>query len=115
MRERETYWGSREDRKDMRKGYAQPPTYGRSVGNLDTSRIMDELNSRRQPLPQIMDRYREKYPDAFDSGKAMTALIAAAARRRMIRVAYELWEWINRYMQLSSEGRSSELPRQGEQ
>lgn len=42
-----------------------------------------------------LDHASEKYPDAFRSGKALTALISGAARRRNVRMAYISWDWLN--------------------
>lgn len=44
----------------------------------------------------ILTEARRRYPDAFACGRAMTALIAAAARRRQIRLAHACWEFMDR-------------------
>eukprot|EP00523_Entomoneis_sp_CCMP467_P016190 CAMPEP_0168783450 /NCGR_PEP_ID=MMETSP0725-20121227/9697_1 /TAXON_ID=265536 /ORGANISM="Amphiprora sp., Strain CCMP467" /LENGTH=929 /DNA_ID=CAMNT_0008833437 /DNA_START=237 /DNA_END=3026 /DNA_ORIENTATION=+ len=43
----------------------------------------------------LTDAY-QNYREAFQSGKAMTALIAAAARRRLIRLAQTCWRFMDK-------------------
>lgn len=56
---------------------------GRGGGSSDGNILFHEL-----------DLARDKYPEAFRSGKALTALISGSARRRNVRLAYGIWDWL---------------------
>lgn len=47
-------------------------------------------------VDEELHKARSNYQEAFVSGKAMTALIATAARRRHIRLAHHFWEFMDR-------------------
>lgn len=38
---------------------------------------------------------RQRYPEPFENGKALTALISSAARRRQVWLAQRIWEWMD--------------------
>jgi len=65
---------------------------------LDIGELLNHLErvqGGNSVLFQELDRARERYPDAFRSGKALTALISGSARRRNVRLAYAVWDWLN--------------------
>ena len=51
-------------------------------------------NSSQQVFEQL-DQALKKRPQAFSSGKALTALISSAARRRHVQMAHLVWEWMD--------------------
>jgi pentatricopeptide repeat protein len=42
-----------------------------------------------------LDKAREEHAASFDSGKAMTAILANLARRRKLGVALSVWQWMD--------------------
>lgn len=73
------------------------PVYqdNRYIHGLDMMRTFQSLIETRDVFTEL-DRIYHEYPDAFSSGKAMTALIAMAARERNIRLAHDIWYWMDR-------------------
>jgi pentatricopeptide repeat protein len=66
------------------------------VSGMDANRLLDELE--RLPPAQVgacLEQARLQYPEGFESGKAVTALISASARRRNARLANDVWAWVN--------------------
>jgi pentatricopeptide repeat protein len=47
-------------------------------------------------VDEELHKARANYQEAFTSGKALTALIATAARRRHIRLAHHFWDFMDR-------------------
>uniref|UniRef100_A0A7S3P439 Pentacotripeptide-repeat region of PRORP domain-containing protein n=2 Tax=Amphora coffeiformis TaxID=265554 RepID=A0A7S3P439_9STRA len=80
---------------------SQPPqdqgNNGSSNGmqGFNASEWIDRLSSSHAHPNETLGAAQSRYPDAFSSGRAMTALIAAAARRRQIRLAYACWEFMD--------------------
>lgn len=62
---------------------------------FNASEWIDRLNNSHAHPNDTLSEAQSRYPDAFASGRAMTALIAAAARRRQIRLAYACWEFMD--------------------
>lgn len=62
---------------------------------FNASEWIDRLNNPHAHPNDTLADAQSRYPDAFQSGRAMTALIAAAARRRQIRLAYACWEFMD--------------------
>ena len=44
---------------------------------------------------EALTEAKNKYPEAFSSGKAPTALISSAARRRNVKMAHMVWDWMD--------------------
>lgn len=63
---------------------------------IDLNRFMDDLCNQRLNVFKSLDSARQEYWELFHSGKVMTAVIAAAARRRQVRLAQQCWEWMDR-------------------
>jgi pentatricopeptide repeat protein len=66
---------------------------------LNGLNVLELLNAitplSRQAVFEEMDRARKKYPEPFDNGKALTALISSAARRCNLQIAHLIWEWMD--------------------
>jgi pentatricopeptide repeat protein len=67
-----------------------------SLKGIDLNRFMDDLCNQRLNVFKSLDSARQEYWELFHSGKVMTAVIAAAARRRQVRLAQQCWEWMDR-------------------
>jgi pentatricopeptide repeat protein len=62
---------------------------------LDVTALMDRLGHPRADVFQELDQSRHNHPEVFECGKAMTALISGAARRRQMRLAQACWEYMD--------------------
>jgi pentatricopeptide repeat protein len=79
------HWSMRGDRAGMLQG-------------MDVGALVDRLStpgSRTNTVFHELDQARKSHRDIFESGKAMTAIISAAARRRNIQLAYSCWDWMD--------------------
>jgi len=73
------------------------------VNGLDIGQFLTHLERKhnehhhnpRVVIFKELDTAKQNHPVAFRSGKALTALISAAARRRNPRIAYVVWDWLN--------------------
>jgi pentatricopeptide repeat protein len=67
------------------------------INGLDCNRLLDELEAThdRRVIYEKLDRAHTDYPEGFESGKAITALVSAAARRQNTNLAYTIWEWVH--------------------
>jgi pentatricopeptide repeat protein len=66
---------------------------------LDINALADRLNpllNNKAALFAELDRTREENRQVFDSGKALTALISVAARRKNIGLGHAAWDWMDR-------------------
>lgn len=66
-----------------------------SMQGFNASEWMDRLCHGQQHPSDTLAEAQSRYPDAFQSGRAMTALIAAAGRRRQIRLAFACWDFMD--------------------
>lgn len=78
-------------------GYRDRPTV---LQGLDINALMDKLAELSQDnvpekLFSELDRVRDEYKQIFDTGKAMTALISVAARRKQIGLGHAVWDWMD--------------------
>lgn len=76
-------------------GYRDRPTV---LQGLDINALMDrlaELSHDTDKLFAELDRVRNEYKQIFDTGKAMTALISVAARRKQIGLGHAVWDWMD--------------------
>jgi pentatricopeptide repeat protein len=83
QRYEDSHWSMRSERPGFLQG-------------MDVGALMDALSNPRNNVMEVLDEARHRHTDLFDSGKSMTAIISAAARRRQIRLAHECWEWMDR-------------------
>jgi pentatricopeptide repeat protein len=79
-------------------GYRDRPTV---LQGLDINALMDRLadlshEGNPDKIFAELDRVREEYKQIFDTGKAMTALISVAARRKQIYLGHAVWDWMDR-------------------
>jgi pentatricopeptide repeat protein len=57
-------------------------------------RLTSKLNNKAALFADL-DRTRIENRSVFDSGKALTALISIAARRKNIGLGYAAWDWMD--------------------
>ena len=65
---------------------------------LDVNALVDRLTSKlnnKAALFAELDRTRIENRTVFDSGKALTALISIAARRKNIGLGHAAWDWMD--------------------
>ena len=65
---------------------------------LDINALVDRLTSKlnnKAALFADLDRTRIENRSVFDSGKALTALISIAARRKNIGLGHAAWDWMD--------------------
>lgn len=84
-------WNGRGDRRSSDRGD------GRSqiVMGLDVQALVDRISRRDVNVFQELDATREENLAVFESGKAITAIISNLARRRNLRLACTVWDWID--------------------
>lgn len=74
--------------------YRDRPTI---LQGLDINALADRLTPQlhsRDALFAELDRTRQQNEFVFESGKAMTALISVAARRKNIGLGHAVWDWV---------------------
>ena len=77
--------------------YRDRPTI---LQGLDINALCDRLTPKlhsKDVLFAELDRTRQQNEFVFDSGKAMTALISVAARRKNIGLGHAVWDWVREY------------------
>ncbi|GAX29107.1 hypothetical protein FisN_7Hh296 [Fistulifera solaris] len=79
----------REDRSNER------PTILQGFHVLECLDRLTHLEQDRRKVFAELDRARSQYPEPFDNGKALTALISSAARRRNVHMAGMIWAWMD--------------------
>lgn len=100
MREREFYSQKAKRQQRGNGGDFRDPWANRDrvtiVYGLDCNRLLDEMEAVRdgRAVFQMLDKARSQYPEGFECGKAITALISASARRRNTQLAYMIWDWL---------------------
>lgn len=62
---------------------------------LDVQALVDRLCRNANDVSRILDAARDENAAVFQSGKAVTAIISNLARRRNLRLANVVWEWID--------------------
>ena len=65
---------------------------------LDINALVDRLTTKlgdKEALFEELNRTRQQNEFVFESGKAMTALISVAARRKNIGLGYAVWDWMD--------------------
>ncbi|KAG7356453.1 PPR: pentatricopeptide repeat domain containing protein [Nitzschia inconspicua] len=80
--------GDREDRGAAGRG----PTV---IMGLDIDALVDRLVRPGCDVFRELDETRESNKAVFQSGKAVTAIISNLARRRNLRIANAVWDWID--------------------
>lgn len=68
---------------------------GQIIMGLDVQSLVDRLCRRESDVFRELDVAREEHQAVFQSGKAVTAIISNLARRRNLRLATIVWEWID--------------------
>jgi pentatricopeptide repeat protein len=65
---------------------------------LDINALVDRLTTKlnnKDALFAELDRTRQENRNVFDNGKALTALISIAARRKNIGLGHAAWDWMD--------------------
>ena len=62
---------------------------------LDVGALVDRLVRPGADVFRELDETRENHQAVFQSGKAVTAIISNLARRRNLRIANAVWDWID--------------------
>lgn len=68
---------------------------GQVIMGLDVQSLVDRLCRREADIFRELDRARDEHQSVFQSGKAVTAIISNLARRRNLRLASIVWDWID--------------------
>ena len=68
---------------------------GQIIMGLDVQSLVDRLCRREADIFRELDRARDEHQAVFQSGKAVTAIISNLARRRNLRLATIVWDWID--------------------
>jgi pentatricopeptide repeat protein len=68
---------------------------GQIIMGLDVQSLVDRLCRRDIDVFRELDNAREAHSAVFQSGKAVTAIISNLARRRNLRLATTVWDWID--------------------
>ena len=65
------------------------------VSGLDVSSLLDRLERSHDlaSVERMLAEARADYPDAFSTGRAITALVSGCARRKNSRLAATIWDW----------------------
>jgi pentatricopeptide repeat protein len=77
------------------QSYRDRPTI---LQGLDINALVDRLTTKLNNKPALfaeLDRTRQDNQNVFDSGKALTALISIAARRKNIGLGHAAWDWMD--------------------
>ena len=62
---------------------------------LDVQALVDSFCRHNTDVFRALDEAREEHLAVFQSGKAVTAIISNLARRRNLRLANTVWDWID--------------------
>lgn len=85
---RPSYYGDRDDRGGGRGGQ-------QIIMGLDIQALVDRLVRPGCDIYRELGVTRESNMAVFQSGKAVTAIISNLARRRNLRIANVIWDWID--------------------
>jgi pentatricopeptide repeat protein len=86
---RPSFHGDRDDRGGGRGGGAQ------IIMGLDIQALVDRLVRPGCDVFRELGVTRQSHMAVFQSGKAVTAIISNLARRRNLRIANAVWEWMD--------------------
>jgi hypothetical protein len=73
------------------RGLPQPVIMGMNIQGL-----VDRLLSPRCDFDKELDKAYKEHGPVFECGKASTAVISAGARQRNMRLAENVWRWMDR-------------------
>ncbi|CAJ1933788.1 unnamed protein product [Cylindrotheca closterium] len=68
---------------------------GQIIMGLDVQALVDRLCRNSNEIFKELDAAREENMAVFQSGKAITGIISNFARRRNLRLALTVWDWID--------------------
>lgn len=85
----------------------QPPTREQLrssfICGMDVNAVLDRLCacSGVTDACRVLEHAREQHKEGFDSGKAATALISGASRRRNVQLAHTVFSWLKQRQDLT--------------
>jgi pentatricopeptide repeat protein len=65
------------------------------IMGLDVQALVDRLYRNSNEVFRELNAARDEHSAVFQSGKAVTAIISNLARRRNLRLASIVWDWID--------------------
>lgn len=71
------------------------PGRGQVIMGLDVQALVERLCRPGCDVFPELDATREEHLAIFQSGKAVTAIISNLARRRKVKIALSVWDWID--------------------
>lgn len=71
------------------------PTILQGFNVLEFLDLLTEYEHDRRKVFDELDRARAVHAEPFENGKALTALISSAARRRNVHMAGLIWSWMD--------------------
>jgi len=92
-REKEGYIGRTRERIRKHDPNRERPIH---MQGFDVMALIDRCSRPHVDVFRELDQAWERHREIFESGKALTAIIATAARRRNIGLAHTCWEWMDR-------------------
>lgn len=89
------YNGGGVDRYDRRSSGGDDRGRGQVIMGLDVQALVDKLCRPDVDVFKELDLARDEHSMIFQSGKAVTAIISNLARRRKLKLALTVWDWID--------------------
>ena len=78
---------------DRQRTYNNRYIKGNNPG-FSMEEVVDRLCNPRANVFEEMDHARNASPESFQSGRAITAILSQLGRRRQMRVAMQVWRWM---------------------
>lgn len=78
-----------------RQDRTERPTILQGFHVLECLDLLTEYEHDRRKVFDELDRARAMHVEPFENGKALTALISSAARRRNVHMAGLIWAWMD--------------------
>jgi pentatricopeptide repeat protein len=89
------YNGGGVDRHDRRSSGGDDRGRGQVIMGLDVQALVDKLCRPDVDVFHELDLTKDEHSMIFQSGKAVTAIISNLARRRKLKLALTVWDWID--------------------
>lgn len=77
----------------QQRNYSNRHMKGNNPG-FSMEEVVDRLCHPRTNVFEEMDHARNASPESFQSGRAITAILSQLGRRRQMRVAMQVWRWM---------------------
>mmetsp|Transcript_11550 Transcript_11550/g.25018 ORF Transcript_11550/g.25018 Transcript_11550/m.25018 type:complete len:814 (+) Transcript_11550:136-2577(+) len=83
------------DNDRQQRKYNNNSRYTKGIGpGFSMDQVVDRLCHPRTDVFKEMDYARKASPESFQSGRAITAILSQLGRRRQMRVAMQVWHWM---------------------